>query len=138
MCRDVEFSIQQFNVIYQVIKEIDNISIANPPEELGSQKSFDQVLRTARSAKRAAKGAAASRVVFTELRDPAQQHQDVSTRAEQDNGVTIVRTSVPMGHLSLWSPIVDFIVQNLGEREVFLRAGYTLTEINSAKTPLPG
>lgn len=131
----ITLPIQQFKVIYQVIKEIPNVAWERAPEELGSQEIIDQVLRVARSARRAAKDSEASMVEFT-TPEAHLQSEEFSATVEHDNGVTIVHASATAGHLSLWPSIVDFISRSLGEREAFLRTGYTTVEISSATAHL--
>lgn len=127
----VELSIEQFNVIFQVIKEFDNVTWEQTPD-LGSQESIDQALGTARGVNRAARTSGASQVVFSDPEAPGEQHEEAPPTVEQAGGTTVIHASAATGHLALWPPIASFVAQSLGDREIYLRAGYTSAEISSA------
>lgn len=137
MHRHIEIPIQQFKVLFQVIKEFDNVTWGQTPD-FGPQESVDQALRSARDIHRAARKSEASKVVFSDPGPHAPQREELPPVVEELDGVTVVRASAAAGHLPLWPPIVSFVTQSLGEREIFLRTGYRPDEIDSAVRNFPG
>lgn len=132
----IEFPVQDFNVIYQVVKEVDNFPANSLPEDLSARTVLDEILGVARSVKRIAKESSASKIVFADPADPAQRQRDSRPVVEQESGFTTVRGSFSGGHLSLWPSIMDFVTRRLGRRELFLRTGCTDEEVESARTHL--
>lgn len=129
--RGTEFPIRQFRVISQVLMEIPNLAWDQAPAEWNSDGAVGRAHMVARSARRAAWEGVASRIVF-EAAGARQQSEESPPAVEQVGGELIVRASAAEANLPLWPPIFEYIIQALGERETFLRTGYTASEIKSA------
>jgi hypothetical protein len=129
----MEFPIQQFLILCQVIAETPSVCWDQAPAELPSQETLTQAHEVARSARCAAKASAAARIALAPT-ESRRENDDSPLTIDQESGTITVHA--PAAHLSLWPRIVDYVFQILGERETFLRTGYSVDEITSASTYL--
>lgn len=130
----LRLSSDDFEVIFQVTKELHSL----PAERLAqigySVGQGDELLAALRGVRIQAKDASIVEIDFADLDGKgAPPTTSGQSRADTNDGPTAnVQLTIPRAMASKWQALTTAIVHTLGERELFLRTGYRVEEVQDS------